>query len=158
MPQGSTLVGTPELSTSSRGRRLALGAAAAVTVGLASAYATTTGAQPATDPIAVELVSVDGDGVAQQLPDGATPPISDTGAVVAYDTTVSDADSLPTRQVWIRDRIGATSRPVGDPNSAAPGISGNGCLVAYSVVRSSAVELTVRIPSTPQKYSLRICK
>ncbi len=141
-------MGTPALSTSSRGRRLALGAAAAVTVGLASAYATTTGAQPATDPIAVELVSVNGDGAAQQLPDAAVPAISDTGAVVAYDTTASDVDSLPARRVWIRDRVGATSRPVGDPDSAAPGISGNGCIVAYSVVRSASVERSAAVELT----------
>ncbi len=142
-------MGTRSTSTSDRGRRVALGAAAVVTVGLATAYASTTGAQPSTDPIAVELVSVDSDGAIQQLPDTATPAISDTGAVVAYDAMAlvaepaANAPLPPTRRVWIRDRVGGTSRPVAETNSAAPGISGNGCIVAYSSIRDAAVELTV---------------
>jgi hypothetical protein len=73
------------------------------------------------------------------LPADVAPAISDTGGVVAYEATTPDGG----RQVWIRDRVGATSRPVEETDSAAPGISGNGCVVAYSALRERGVELTV---------------
>ena len=97
----------------------------------------------------MDLVSVDGDGVVQQLPDTALPAISDTGGVVAYDIAVpvpesaASLGSAPTRRVWIRDRVAGASRPVAEARSAAPGISGNGCVVAYSALRDAAVVLTV---------------
>jgi hypothetical protein len=122
----------------SRGRRRALGVAAAVTVGLIGAYASTTGAQTTSDPIVVELVSVDDKGTSQLLPADVTQAMSDTGAVVAYEVSTPDG-----RRVWIRDRVGDTSRPVAEIDSAAPGISGNGCVVAYSAPRELGIALTV---------------
>ncbi|HUS44223.1 MAG TPA: hypothetical protein VMY16_16290 [Ilumatobacteraceae bacterium] len=97
----------------------------------------------------VDLVSLDTDGAVQQLPDTVTPAISDTGVVVAYDAVVPVVDGTesagmpPARRVWIRDRVGGTSRPVAETNSAAPGISGNGCVVAYSVLRDANIVLAV---------------
>ncbi len=130
----------------SRGRRLALGATAVVTVGLAGAYASTIGAQAATDPIVTELVSIDGDGVRQDLPDNAVPAMSDTGGVVAYETAgpvgTGAASPFDGRRVWIRDRVGDTSRSVAENNSVAPGVSGDGCLVAYTVVGVDQATLT----------------
>ena len=67
-----------------------------------------------------------------------TQAVSDTGAVVAYEVTTPDG-----QRVWIRDRVGDTSRPVAEIDSAAPGISGNGCLVAYSAARELGIALTV---------------
>ena len=126
---------------------MVLGAVAAVTVGLASAYASATGALPATDPIDFEVVSIDAAGGRLTVAENVVPAISDTGAVVAYDTigapvAVSEAGpALDARRVWVRDRVGGTSRPVAEPRSAAPGISGNGCVVAYSVFADSGANL-----------------
>lgn len=123
---------------------MALGAVAVVTVGFVGAYASGTGAQPAVDPVVLDVVSIDAVGQRIDVPDGV-PALSATGAVVAYDTidpTIAvdvgnqlDAAGTPisNRRVFVSDRVGGTSRPVGDPRSAAPGISGNGCVVAYSV-------------------------
>ena len=86
----------------------------------------------------VELVSVDPEGSSQLLPADVTQAVSDTGAVVAYEASTPDG-----RRVWIRDRVGDTSRPVAEIDSAAPGISGNGCVVAYSALRDVGIELTV---------------
>ena len=86
----------------------------------------------------VELVSVDSKGSSQELPPDVSQAISDTGGVVAYEVTKPDD-----RRVWIRDRVGDTSRPVAEIDSAAPGISGNGCVVAYSAQREFGTELTV---------------
>jgi hypothetical protein len=132
----------------SRGRGLALGATAVVTVGLASAYASSIGAQTSSDPIRTEIVSVDGDGAPQNLPDSVVQAISDTGGIAVYDTTETDvtADSAVSsfegRRVWIRDRVGGTSRPVAETGSVAPGVSGNGCVVAYTVVTGTEATLT----------------
>ena len=64
-----------------------------------------------------------------------------------YDAVETDSsdEAVPFagRRVWIRDRVGGTSRPVAETNSIAPGISGNGCVVAYTVVSSDRAELTV---------------
>jgi hypothetical protein len=139
--------GTSASSTPSRGRRLALGTIALVIV--AGAYASTTGAQPATDPIVATIVSLDDVGAVRSLPTAATPAISDTGGVVVFDTvepaTGADGDvaSTATRHVWIRDRIGGTSRAVTEPNSVAPGVSGNGCIVAFTVLADADATLTV---------------
>jgi hypothetical protein len=86
----------------------------------------------------VELVSVDAEGSSQVLPADVTQAASDTGAVVAYEVSTPDG-----RRVWIRDRVGDTSRPVAEIASAAPGISGNGCVVAYSAQRELGIALTV---------------
>ena len=86
----------------------------------------------------IELVSVDSEGSSQELPADVAQAISDTGGVVAYEVTTPDG-----RRVWIRDRVGDTSRPVAEIDSAAPGISGNGCVVAYSAQRELGIELTV---------------
>jgi hypothetical protein len=133
----------------SRGRGLALGATAVVAVGLASAYASSIGAQTSSDPIRTEIVSVDGDGTPQALPDSASPAISDTGGIVVYDTaepgTTADpgaAASFDGRRVWIRDRAAETSRGVAESGSVAPGISGDGCIVAYTVVTGDEASLT----------------
>lgn len=144
---------TPAFSTPSRGRRFALGAVAVVTVGLVSAFASATGAQPVTDPIVFDVVSIDAIGERVEVPDNVVPAISDTAAVVAHDTvdasvtatvgeTVGEA-AMGARRVFVRDRVGETSRPVGEVRSAAPGISGNGCFVAYSVFGASDVTLTL---------------
>ena len=153
MRPAGTLAGTSALSTSSRGRRLALGAASVVTVGLASAYASTIGAQTTSEPIRLEVVSVDSTGTVQDLPADVVAAISDTAAVVAYETTPptpgaspntgNPADSLDDRRVWVRDRDGDTTRAVAELASTAPGISGNGCVVAYSVIGAESIELTV---------------
>jgi Tol biopolymer transport system component len=140
------LSGTSQRSKPSRGRGLALGATAVVAVGLTSAYASAIGAQTTSDPIRTELVSVDGDGTPQSLPDTASPAISDTGGVVAYDTVAPDTPSpsmsFEGRRVWIRDRAGGTSRPAAETGSVAPGVSGNGCIVAYTVVADNQAKLT----------------
>ena len=86
----------------------------------------------------IEVVSVDSEGSSQELPADVAQAISDTGGVVAYEVTTPDG-----RTVWIRDRVGDTSRPVAEIDSAAPGISGNGCVVAYSAQREFGIELTV---------------
>ena len=86
----------------------------------------------------IELVSVDAEGSSQELPADASQAVSDTGGVVAYEVSTPDG-----RRVWIRDRVGDTSRPVAEIDSAAPGISGNGCVVAYSAQRELGIELTV---------------
>ena len=86
----------------------------------------------------IELVSVDADGSSQELPADVSQAISDTGGVVAYEVTTPDG-----RRVWIRDRVGDTSRPVAEIDSAAPGISGNGCVVAYSAQQASRIALRV---------------
>ncbi len=124
---------------------MALGAVAVVTVGLVSAYASATGAQSASDPIDLEIVSIDAAGKRVEVPDNVVPAISDTGGVVAYDAIDapvavvagnepnSASALMANRRVVVRDRVGGTSRPVADLRSAAPGISGNGCVVAYSV-------------------------
>ncbi len=153
MRPAGTLAGTSALSTSSRGRRLALGAASVVTVGLVSAYASTIGAQTTSEPIRLEVVSVDAAGVVQDLPVDVVPAISDTAAIVAYETapptpgaspnTGNPADSLDDRRVTIRDRDGETTRAVAELGSTAPGVSGNGCVVAYSVIGADVIELTV---------------
>jgi len=86
----------------------------------------------------IELVSVDADGSSQELPADVSQAMSDTGAVVAYEVSTADG-----RRVWIRDRVGDTSRPVAELDSAAPGISGNGCVVAYSAQQASRIALRV---------------
>ena len=106
------------------------------------------GAQSTSDPIRAEIVSIDASGTTQTLPEGsASPTISETGGVVVYDAVETDSsdEAVPFagRRVWIRDRIGGTSRPVAETNSIAPGISGNGCVVAYTVVSSDRAELAV---------------
>ncbi len=105
------------------------------------------GAQSTSDPIRSEIVSLDASGSAQVIPDGAmSPSISETGGVVVYETVTSDPPDLTPfagRRVWIRDRVGGTSRAVAETDSAAPAISGNGCLVGYTVVVSDRAELTV---------------
>jgi len=133
---------------------LALGAVAVVTVGLASAYASAIGAQSASDPIELDVVSIDATGERIVVPDNVVPAISDTGVVVAFDAIdatvavdagndpLTDEASLANRTVVVRDRVGGTSRQVDEPRSAAPGISGNGCVVAYSVFRAGDVTLT----------------
>jgi hypothetical protein len=133
----------------SRGRGLALGATAVVTVGLVSAYASSIGAQTSSDPIRTEIVSVDGDGAPQNLPDSVVQAISDTGGIAVYDTVGRRRDRRPAaassfegRRVWIRDRVGGTSRPVAETGSVAPGVSGNGCVVAYTVVTGTEATLT----------------
>ncbi len=88
----------------------------------------------------------------QVLPDDVVPAISDTAAVVAYETSAAASDaaqsttpsgSLDDRRVWIRDGDGGTSRAVAELGSTAPSVSGNGCVVAYSVIRADDIELTV---------------
>ena len=93
-----------------------------------------------TDPIRIELVSVDAatPAAAQTLPADVVSAISDTGGVVAY-----EAVSPEGRRVWLRDRLSSTSRPVAETVSAAPGLSGDGCVVAYSVPRADETVLTV---------------
>lgn len=86
----------------------------------------------------VELVSIDAEGSSQLLPTDVTNAVSDTGGVVAYEVSTPDG-----RRVWVRDRVGDTSRPVAELDSAAPGISGNGCVVAYSARREVGIALTV---------------
>ena len=98
-------------------------------------------------------MSVDATGKIQNLPADVVPAISDTAAVVAYETatptpgaapnTGKPTESLDDRHVWIRDRDGGTTRAVAESASTAPGISGNGCVVAYSVIRAGDIELTV---------------
>jgi hypothetical protein len=124
--------GTSEVPTSSRSRGLALGVAAVVAVGLVVAYGSATGA---TEPLALEVVSVDETGTAQDVPDTVVPAISDTGAVVVYESV----ESSRTR-VWIRDKVGDTSRPVAELDSLAPAVSGNGCTVAYVVLAADRSE------------------
>jgi hypothetical protein len=107
-------------------------------------------------------VSDDASGSAQLLPVDVAPAISANGDVVAYEASTPDGG----RQVWVRDRAGATSRPVAAldsaaPDSTAPGISGNGCVVAYSVLRDDDVELTVvdrcaTKPPTPLPAGTRV--
>jgi hypothetical protein len=134
----------------SRGRGLALGATAVVTVGLVGAYTSTIGAQTTSDPIRTEIVSTDADGAPQNLPDTVVPAISDTGGIVVYETVDADAASDPAaaassfddRRVWIRDRVGDTGRAVAETGSVAPGVSGNGCVVAYTVVTDDDATLT----------------
>jgi hypothetical protein len=142
-----TVGDTSTSSIPNRGRGRALGAVAVVAVGVVGAYASVTGAQSATDPILLDVVSVDAAGAAQLVPDTVVPAISDTGAVVAYEAVVpadptAASGSIDSR-IWIRDRVGATSRPVAETSSANPGISGNGCVVAYTVVGADSVTLTV---------------
>jgi hypothetical protein len=146
---GSTLSGTSACSTPSRGRGLVLGATAVVTVGLVSASASVIGAQTARDPIRTEIVSVDDDGVLQDLPVAVVSAMSDTGGVVVYETSQADtfvdpATAAPpeNRRVWVRDRIGGTARAVAETGSVAPGVSGNGCVVAYTVVAATDATLT----------------
>jgi hypothetical protein len=130
----------------SRGRGLALGATAVVTVGLVGAYTSTIGAQTTSDPIRTEIVSTDADGAPQNLPDTVVPAISDTGGIVVYETVDADAaaatSSFDDRRVWIRDRAGDTGRAVAETGSVAPGVSGNGCVVAYTVVTDDDATLT----------------
>ena len=133
-------MGTSAHSTPNRSRRFALGAAAVVTVGLASAYASVSGAQPTTDPLVLEIVSVDQAGGVQNLSVGDIPAISNSAAVVAYETQAATPND---QRVWIRDRVGGTSRGVAEVGSAAPGISGNGCVVAYPVIGDDDTSLTV---------------
>jgi len=126
---------------------LVLGTVAVVTVGLVSAYASATGAQSASDPITLEVVSIDAD-VRIAIPDNVVPAISDTGTVVAFvawDEPVTSEAPPAARRVWVRDRVGGTSRQVAELRSAAPGISGNGCIVAYSVFGTSDEGLDVRL-------------
>ncbi len=151
---------TPVLSTSSRGHRLALGATAVVVVGLVSAYASAIGAQSQSDPIVAEVVSVDGDGTEQTAAGALT--MAETGGVVAYeimtpapdpagDGSASDADLVADvdpahvvdRRVWVRDRVGGTSRAVAEADTSSPGLSGDGCVLAYSVLGADEVRLTV---------------
>jgi hypothetical protein len=149
---------TSRFSTPSRSRWLALGAATVVAVGAIGA--SELGAQTVADPIVIQVVSVDETGATQDVPDTVVAAMSDTGAVVAYDTSTpvpvddvpaDDTDPAepapPIERVWIRDRVGATSRPVAEVGSVAPGISGDGCLVAYSVISgddaSAVAALTV---------------
>ena len=123
---------------------MVLGAVAVVTVGLVSAYASASGVQSASDPITLEVVSIDAAEGRLAVPGSVVPAISDTGAVVAFDAwdePVTAEPPLAARRVWVRDRVGGTSRPVAEPRSAAPGISGNGCIVAYSVFGTSDVTL-----------------
>lgn len=112
-----------------------------------SAYASTIAAQAKSDLVRLEIVSVDADGAVQNLPVSGVPVISDTGAVVAYETTAAApgnaSSSVDDRQVWIRDRDGRTSRALAEPGSTAPGISGDGCVVAYSVIVADEIRLTV---------------
>jgi hypothetical protein len=150
-----TLDRTSARSKPSRGRGLALGATAVVTVGFVGAYTSTIGAQTTSDPIRTEIVSVDGDGAPQNLPDTVVPAISDTGGVVVYeiadgDTTVdpaASASSLERRRVWIHDRVGGTGRAVAEGGSVAPGVSGDGCVVAYSVVTATATATNATLTS-----------
>jgi hypothetical protein len=120
-----------------RGRTAALGAVAVVIAGLVGAFGSSTGAQ--SDPVVVERISVGDDSLPQDLPEGVTVAMSDTGGVVAYERAV-EADGEPSAepalepQVWIRDRVADTARGVVDVPSIAPGISGNGCVVAYSAL------------------------
>ncbi len=104
-----------------------------------------------TDPIDLEVVSVDPSGAPQAVPDTAVVAISDRGTVIAYEaidateaTEPADGARRTTSRIWIRDRIGETSRPVAEFASVAPGISADGCVVAYSVLDAEATEASLK--------------
>ena len=136
--RGGTLAGTSASPTPNRGRTAALGAVAVVIAGLVGAFGSRTGAQSA--PVVIERISVEDDGLPQDLPDEVVVGMSDTGGVVVHERAVeragSDPEAEPTvdSQVWIRDRVGDTARGVAEIPSVAPGISGDGCVVGYTVV------------------------
>lgn len=111
-------------------RRVAVtGACAAVAMAAVGVFGPSIGAQSV--PAAIEPISVVSAGSTPVAARNSDAAMSDTGAVVAFEA--SDAADRSDRQVWIRDRVAQTTRPVAEVTSAAPGISGNGCVVAYSV-------------------------
>lgn len=108
-------------------------------------------AQPASDTQpAFERISVD-DAGAPLRGTFTSAVMSDDAAIVAFEATPPDGDTTTVvdpaagpSQVWVRDRIGGTTRPVFEPQSGAPGLSGDGCTMAYSVRSASlTVSLTV---------------
>ncbi len=108
-------------------------AAAVVVIGLVGGVGTAILAEPAADSVRLEVVSVDADGSTPVAAFAASPVVSDSGDVVAFEAAENAAGLPGPTRVWVRDRAGGTSRPVAEPDSAAPGISGNGCLLAYVV-------------------------
>jgi hypothetical protein len=145
-----TVVATSVFLTPSRGHRLALGTAAVVAVGLVSAYASVIGAQPASDPIRTEIVSVDPDGSPQRLPAGVVPAMSDTGAIVVYETIGADSTGAPPARHRRSRTVGsgsvtASPAPVGpSPRPAAWRLvsAATGASVAYTVVTAENATLT----------------
>ena len=94
-----------------------------------------------TEPVVVEVVSVDATGAAAVAAVNTAPALSDDGGVVAFEA--GDATDGSDRRVWIRDRVGETTDPVAEIRSRAPGISGNGCVVTYAIVDADTTALAV---------------